>query len=171
MRHCLTAIGVISLLLGAGCETTKECSLVGCQNSFTATVRSADGSFPSGAHRVQVLSDSSTLNCAFTFPTGAGTAQPVCDGGMTVAVWPETTCTDTMATGTASHSCDPIPGKFVETITVVGTPGQVHAWQYVDDAPILDVAAAPTYQISMPNGPGCGPSCLQATASWTLTLN
>ena len=42
--------------------------------------------------------------------------------------------------------CDPIPGQFVETITVAGTPGQVHAWQYVDDVAILDAAAAPSYR-------------------------
>ena len=49
-----------------------------------------------------------------------------------------------------------------------GTPGQVHAWQYVDDAPILDVAVAPQYQDSQPNGPGCPPVCRQASLAWTM---
>ena len=52
--------------------------------------------------------------------------------------------------------------------TLMGAPGQVHVWQYVDDATILDVAAAPSYQESQPNGPECAPVCRQASLSWTL---
>ena len=65
------------------------------------------------------------------------------------AAFTETNCTVTR--------CDPIPGQFVETITVAGTPGQVHAWQYVDDVAILDAAAAPSYEDYCPNGPECEP--------------
>jgi len=160
MGNSLVCIGII-LLGGAaavgGCGG-KACKLVGCSDGFSASVRSADGSFPSGLHRIEVLADSAALTYTFTFPLEVGSI-PVC-GGFSVMVFSATTCTDTR--------CDPIPGQFFETITVPGTPGQVHAWQYVDDAAILDAAAAPSYQDLAPNGVECGPVCRQASASWTL---
>ncbi|HXU06211.1 MAG TPA: hypothetical protein VN903_34890 [Polyangia bacterium] len=145
----------------------KGCTLVGCSDQFSATIRSADGSFPSGAHRIELLVDSTSLTCSFT-ATADGQAQPSCGSGMRVTVWPETTCTDTTTNGSVSHQCDPIPGKFYETITLEGTPGQVHAWQYVDDVAILDAATAPTYHANAPNGTECGPICQQASVSWTF---
>ena len=77
-------------------------------------------------------------------------------------------CTETRTDTSVSIHCDPIPGQFVETIGLTGTPAQVHVWQYVDDAAILDAAAAPTYAEARPNGPECAPVCRQASASWTL---
>ena len=63
---------------------------------------------------------------------------------------------------------DTVPGSSVETIQLAGTPAQVHAWQYVDDAAILDVTAAPSDQDVAPNGSECGPTCRQASVAWTL---
>ena len=33
---------------------------------------------------------------------------------------------------------------------------------------ILDQTVSPTYQTNQPNGPGCGPTCHQAGADWTI---
>jgi hypothetical protein len=171
MRHGLMGLALVLAGAGAstGCFSVKGCTEIGCLDGFSAAVRSADGSFPSGAHRVEVLVGASSLNCAFTYPLpmigGGSVQQPVCDAGLAVVIGPETTCTESMMT---SYPCDPIAGKFVETIGLSGTPGQVHAWQYVDDAPILDVAVTPTYQIYAPNGSECGPICHLASASWTF---
>jgi hypothetical protein len=147
----------------------KSCGLVGCLDSFGASVQRADGSFPSGMHRIEILADSTTFRCMFIYPLliqGGAEVQPACDFGLFVSVLPETVCTDT-STG---QRCDPIPGRFVETISLNSTPGQVHAWQYVDDVAILDAAAAPSYQDFYPNGPDCDPVpvCRHASASWTL---
>jgi hypothetical protein len=171
MRHCLMGIALIGAgaLASSGCISAKGCTEIGCIDGFSAAVRSADGSFPSGAHLVEVLVGASSLKCAFTYPLpnigGGSVQQPLCEAGLTVMILPETTCSASMM---ASYPCDPIAGKFVETIGLSGTPGQVHAWQYVDDAPILDVAAAPTYQSYAPNGSECGPVCREASASWTF---
>lgn len=139
-------------LAACGSETTKTCTLIGCQDEFVALVRSADGFLPSGMHRVELLVDGVTLMCTFKVPLeaapGGGLVQPTCPAGLSVTVM--------------------FTVEDVEIITVPGTPGQVHAWQYVDDRAILDVAAAPTYQENAPNGPGCGPICRQASVSWTL---
>ena len=170
------AIGTLCLggvLAAGGCSGPKACTLIGCFDQFSASVRRADGSFPSGSHRVEVLADGASLTCTFTFPaaaaSGGGYVYAACPSGLTVSVSAAVTCTD-VTTGTAvSHRCEPILGQFVESISLTGTPAQVHVWQYVDDAAILDAAAAPTYQDSQPNGPECGPVCRQASALWTMS--
>jgi hypothetical protein len=141
----------------SGCSS-KTCATRGCSAGFTAKVTSADGSFPSGMYRIELLVDGTSLTCTFAYPA-AMLMQPLCSGFF-VAFLPETICTDTR--------CDAIPGRFFETMTVTGTPGQVHAWQYVDDVPILDAAVAPSYQDERPNGPECEPVCRQASVAWTL---
>jgi hypothetical protein len=165
----LLACGLAAM---GACTSTKMCTLIGCSDGFSANVRRADGSFPSGAHRVEVVVDGARTTCAFTFPlgtaTGGGVSQPACPSPLTVAVWPLTACSDMSGDGAVSRRCDPIADRYQETIGVSGTPGQVHAWQYVDDAAILDAAAAPIYQDVTPNGPECGPVCRQASVAWTL---
>ena len=160
MRNSLVCIGIV-LLGGAaaagGCGG-KVCTLIGCGYGLTASVHSADGRFPSGMHRIELMADGNTWTCTFAYPA-ALQMQPLCSG-IRVEFLTETICTETR--------CDPIPGQYVETITVAGTPGQVHVWQYVDDVPILDAAAAPSYEESWPNGPECGPACRQASLSRTL---
>ena len=151
MRSGLVGIGMLLICgvpaVGSGCSSTKACSLIGCTDGFSANVGPGEiGSLPSGSHRLEVIVDSVILICAFQILLG--TTAPTCSTGLNVLVAPA--------------------GQGVETITVAGTPGQVHAWQYADDVPILDAAAAPSYQESRPNGPDCEPVCRQASASWTL---
>jgi hypothetical protein len=131
----------------------KACTLIGCHDQFLAGVSSSDGLLPSGMHRIEVLADGASLMCTFTAPLqaapGGGLMQPSCPTGLTVIV-------------------TPAADAQVETISLAGTPAQVHVWQYVDDVAILDAAVAPSYVETQPNGPGCPPICRQASASWTL---
>jgi len=151
----------------AACESTKVCPTIGCVDGFTATVQRADGSFPSGTHRIEALVDGVTLKCTFTFPL-AGTVQPTCDAGLNVMVVPAQICIDTHNGQSSGVSCSPIAGQFSETVTLAGTPGQVHVWQTVDDAAILDAAVAPQYADVRPGGPDCEVVCRQASTAWTL---
>jgi hypothetical protein len=150
------------MLALSGCAG-NICLETGCADQVYATVTSADGSFPSGTHRVEVLADGVTRTCTFTFPlaTGAGghDVQPTCGNGLSVGVYPQLAC--------GGDACQPIPGKFEEIITVDGTPAQVHAWQYVDDVAILDAAAAPSYRGAR-TSPDCPPACQTASVTWTL---
>jgi hypothetical protein len=156
--------------VGGGCSS-KACTTAGCFDNVTATVKRADGSFPTGMHRIEILADGATLMCTFTFAEespGIGRATPACPSGLMVAVGNDQVCTETRTGNAVSLRCDPIPGQFVETITLPGTPAQIHVWQYVDDAAILDAAGAPSYAEVFPNGPECGGACRQASESWTL---
>jgi hypothetical protein len=158
--------------LGVGGCSTKICTEVACSDGFSATIRRADGSFPSGMHRLEALVDGVTHTCTFDFPLttlpSGGTAPATCSGSVGVNVSPAVTCTEIRTDQYVAQKCDPIPGQFVETIFVARTPAQVHVWQYVDDAAILDAAVAPSYVDYAPNGPECEPVCRQASASWTL---
>jgi hypothetical protein len=173
MRNWLVGVGVIAACAGvaaAGC-TTKACTLIGCTDGFSASVRRADGSFPAGMHRIEVTADGVTLMCTFTFAEtspGIGQVFAQCPAGLGVMVSNALKCTEIRTDTSVSQRCDPIPGQFVETISLPGTPAQVHAWQYVGDAAILDAAAAPSYADYFPNGPECGGACRQASASWTM---
>lgn len=164
----MIAVGAAAVM--GGCSS-QVCTARGCVASFTATVKRSDGSFPAGMHRIEILADGVTQMCTFPFAEtspGVGRADVFCLPGLTVNVSNAQACTETRNGNSVSLSCVPITGQFVETITLMGTPGQVHVWQYVDDAAILDAAVAPSYADYFPNGPECGGACRQASASWTL---
>ncbi|HEY7373711.1 MAG TPA: hypothetical protein VIF57_16230 [Polyangia bacterium] len=165
-------VGALAFAAAAPACASKTCSTVGCFDQFTAKVQRADGSFPSGAHRIDVVADGVSLSCTFDFPIealpGGGAAAPTCSSGLTAFVGPATVCTQATVSGGSTYTCDPIPGQYVESIALAGTPAQLHASQSVDGASILDVVAAPSYQDVQPNGPECGTVCRQASASWTL---
>src|SRR5436190_9805127 len=55
---------------GSGVQT-RACTLIGCADNFSATVQRADGSFPGGAHRVEVLAEGVSSTCTFTFSSDA----------------------------------------------------------------------------------------------------
>ena len=175
MRNCVVVVGIFLLggaVIGMSGCSSKTCATSACQDGFTAKVRRTDGSFPNGTHRIEVLVGAASSSCTFTFPLetspSGGAVLPTCPTGLAVSVGPAEICTETVTGTGVSYRCDPIPGQFVETISLSGTPGQIHVWQYVDDVPILDAAAAPSYEEARPNGPECEPVCRQASVSWTL---
>jgi len=164
---------VAAVLPGApGCLLPKSCTEIGCSDQFVAAVRRADGSFPSGMHRVDVTADGVTLSCTFTFPATAansgGFVDATCPPGLIVTVGPLQTCTTMTVGNSVVQTCDPVPGQFAEAIAMPGTPAQIHASQYVDGVAILDASAAPSYQDYAPNGKECGPICHQASVDWML---
>ncbi len=146
------------------------CTDIGCEDQFSATVTMDATLVPAGTHTVDVVADGAAMSCTFSFPpadsTGGLPAQ--CSSGLTVFVQPATVCTTTQTATTASQQCQPIEGKFTESIWVSGTPSVVQVQQLVDGTVILDQTVSPTYQTSEPNGPGCGPICHQGGAEWTI---
>jgi hypothetical protein len=174
MRMVL-ATGVVLL---AACSSgvpgsgTHACTLIGCQDQFTATAQDANGSLPSGMHTIQVTADGATLSCSFTLPLanlpGGGTAGIDCPIGLHVQVLQPSTC---IATGTPNYktqTCTPVAGKLNEIIVITGKPTTVHVTETVDGATFLDETATPAYKTSQPNGPDCDPICSQASAEWVL---
>jgi hypothetical protein len=139
------------------------CDPTPCASEFSARVRSVDGSFPSGTHRIEVVADGASLSCSFVFPLATGAngraVLPTCDAGLFVDVSPQLSC--------GGDVCQPIDGKFEEVLIVSGAPAEVRVKQSVDGVAILDVVAAPSY-VGARTSPECPPVCQVASASWTL---
>ena len=166
MRYLRWAgVMVVASLAMAGCES-KSCALRGCSNQFSATLSRADGSFPAGAHRVDIIADGVTMSCAFNF-AGSGVVA-TCPSGLDVTVGPAETCMEFRSGNGVGYRCDPIPGQFIERLTLRATPSQMRVVQSVDGVALLDQAMAPTYEAAYPNGPECEPVCQQATATLSL---
>lgn len=160
------------LVFGAAGCFSKACTLVGCADQFSVELARADGTFPAGAHQVEVVADGVPVTCTFTFPLAVlpsgGTASPTCAPGLNVTVFPTTSCTEVRNGSSVSLRCDPIDGQWTEHIDVMGTPSEVQIRQTLDDQLLLDRTAMPVYQATRPNGPDCEPVCRQASETWPL---
>jgi hypothetical protein len=165
MRYLFWAALVVASFAATGCET-KTCTEIGCGNHLSLTVSRADGSFPSGVHQVDVTADGVTRSCTFTF--AGSVVNPACPSGSFVSVNQATTCTETRTGNSVSLRCDPIPGQFVESVSVFGTPRELRIVQSVDGVVLLDQSLSPTYKLARPNGPDCEPVCQQASVALTL---
>jgi hypothetical protein len=165
MRQLLCDLVVLAAFGSAGCDS-KACTTIGCSDQFSATLTRADGSFPAGVHKLDVTADGVMLSCSFTF-AGADVFA-ACPGGLSVSVVTATTCTEIRMGDTVSLRCDPIPGQFIERLSVQGTPRALRIVQSVDEVALMDQTAAPTYQAARPNGADCEPVCQQASATFTL---
>ena len=156
---------VVAVFAAAGCET-KVCTTAGCTDQFTASLSRADGSFPAGAHQVDVTADGVTMSCTFSF-AGSGVGA-TCPPELDVTVGPATTCMEFQVGNATGYRCDPIPGQFIEQLTLRGARRDVRVVQSVDGVVMLDQSIAPTYKLTRPNGPDCEPVCEQASATFTL---
>jgi hypothetical protein len=174
-RRLLLAVMALALPALAGASVScvsKGCPNSNCQNQFAATVTAASASLPSGIHRIDVTADGMMLSCTFAFPLetppSAGTTSPECSFGLTAFVGPAVTCTAFENGGAKGLRCDPIPDQFQESLQIAGTPALVNVEQSVGGAVILQRSATPVYRDNMPNGPGCEPTCRQASAAWSI---
>jgi hypothetical protein len=80
-------------------------------------------------------------------------------------VVPDQTCTFEPSVTGGIQTCVDNPGKYNETISVVGTPTTVHVQQAVGGTILLDQSATPTYADYHPS---CGPVCKEALVTWTM---
>lgn len=154
-----------SLLPGVACAP-KACPLVGCDDSFSAQISVSASGVPAGTHTVTVTVDGATTSCSFQFPPDAATlARGVtCSGNAYVGLTAAQTC---QSSG-GSETCQPVPGQYVESVTVFGTPQSVQVQQTVGGAVILDESVTPSYETYQPNGSGCPPTCQEAAVQWTI---
>jgi len=152
--------------------SSMTCTLVGCEDQFTATVTVTSSAVPAGTHTVVVTADGTSSSCTFTFPpqnlAAGDNAAAQCPAGLAVIVGATEVCTTTQNDQVAASHCDPVPGQFTEEISVMGSPTSIRVEQSVGGTVVLDKSAAPAYQTNEPNGPGCGPICHQAAADWTI---
>jgi hypothetical protein len=145
------------------------CTLVGCEDQFSATLTVDATMVPAGRHTVTVTIDGAAGSCTFQIPPSAELTNDPCSGsGFSMTIGPAEACTTTQSPTVSSQQCQPIDGMFVERLAVAGTPRVIEVQQTVAGAVIFDQTITPTYQTNQPNGPGCGPTCHQGGADWTI---
>ena len=165
----LGGLGCGSSALGSPDAGQMVCTLIGCHDQFSATVTVDSTMVPAGRHTVTVTIDGVAGSCSFQIPPTAGLTNDPCTApGFSMTVDPAQMCATTLSTTVASQQCQPIEGFFVERIAVLGVPSSIEVQQTVGGTVIFDQTVAPTYQTNQPNGPGCEPTCHQATAVWTI---
>jgi len=159
-------------LLSSTCVTTKACTEVGCNDQFSATIEAPLASLPPGMHRLEVIADGTTLTCTFSVPleppASGGWPDPVCSAGLSLSVGPAVMCTTFETDAIKGQRCDPIPDRVSEHLYFSATPTQVAVTQWAGDTMIFQQTATPTYQVSYPNGPDCGPACRQGSVTWSI---
>jgi hypothetical protein len=148
----------------------KLCTLIGCSDSFNATVKPRAGEFPAGTHEVIITVDGApTRTCTFEFPFPGTFQTATCTGsdGLTVMVSPMMDCRTLTQGDAVSQTCTPSPGKFQERLSIPGLPANVRITQRLaGGATYLERHATPGYQEVFPNGKDCGAVCKQAAADW-----
>lgn len=148
------------------------CTTIGCSDQFSAIVTLDATMVAAGTDTLDVTADLLKATCAFPFPPadlppGEG-VMTSCSTGLTLLISPVQVCTTMQTPTVISQQCQPVPGKFTETIRLSGTPSAIHVQQRVEGLVLLDQTVSPTYQVNQPNGPMCGPICHQASATWMI---
>ena len=154
-----------------GTSSSQEmvCTNLNCEDLFAAQVLLNSNSVPSGMHTLTVVADGVTASCTFPFPPDfSNNSGGKCSGNLSVVVQAAETCQSGAGDGAITEQCDSLPGQFTELIVLKGTPASVQVQQATGGSLILDESVMPSYLTNEPNGPGCPPTCEQATAQWTL---
>jgi hypothetical protein len=155
-----------------GCFT-KSCTDMGCISALSVTLRTSDGSWPEGAYDVALSVDGVETVCSFRLPeklpSSAGASTGLnCGTDVRFEIRPESQCEMGCDVNTCWQGCRPIPGKFVQAISVNGTPSQIELSVVRDGQEILAKHVDPNYQETFPNGPECGPACRHATLEFAI---
>ena len=165
----LSAIACHSGAVSSTDASSRDCTLVGCQDMFTAAISMSGSTLKAGIHTLETDSDGTmrtcTVNITQPFLDGMNSGTDVgavsCDDGIRVYLTTETTCTSTTSAdgGVTSTGCVPIPGRFIERISIAGLPTNVRVRQLLNGVAIFDESQSVTYTANRPNGPTCEPEC------------
>lgn len=163
--------GLATIAAASGC-VVKQCTEIGCDDSFSITATTADKRWAPGEYALDLSVDGAEVSCAYTWTNtpqvGGGGVFVQCSPAVTVSVDPVTRCTVTSDRDSVSQSCTPIPGQFTQRITVQGTPARVDVVVQRDGAVVGERSFTPAYEKLYPNGEACGPVCRQDAQDWEL---
>lgn len=171
---CILLTANVAACSSSSSENPKACTLLGCQDLFTASVSADVGVLPSGENTVTVEADGAIFSCTFSLSgqnsSDGGISAVQCQDGanLGVLVMSATTCMTGASDGAMGRACKPIPGKLTEYITIRGTPHSVRVKQSAAGTLLFEDTTTPTYQAQQPNGPGCGPICQYGGVTVTL---
>jgi hypothetical protein len=161
----LLTIGALPLLTGSCGVGGKACTLIGCSDQLSVRLKTED-SWPDGQYTLDLRVEDSVERCVFTapddLPQNGALTQLACGTRVQAMIWPRTTCvTANHPDGSASNSCQPIPGQFEISLQVAGNPKRFGVELWRDDQSLASDTRQPQYERTYPNGPDCGEGCSQ----------
>lgn len=155
-----------------GCELGKACTDVGCLDGVWVTAAPASGEWPAGDYELELTLDGSTQKCGFHLPDDLPTAGRVttldCGQGIQAGLEQRSECHETTSGNAVSQSCTPLPDQYELRFSLQSKPKSLGIALSRDGNVFFNDSVAPSYQISEPNGPECGPTCRQAHVDLTL---
>ncbi|WP_438005021.1 hypothetical protein WME89_40730 [Sorangium sp. So ce321] len=163
--------GLATIAAAYGC-ITRECTEIGCLDSFSIITTTADKSWAAGEYALELSVDGDEVSCSYTWTNtpqaGGGGVFVQCSPTVTVSIDAATRCTETSDDDSVSQSCTPIPGQFAQGITIHGTPARVDVMVRRDGELVGKRSFTPEYRTSYPNGEACGPACRGDAQGWEL---
>lgn len=134
------------------------CTEMGCQNGLSMSLEPG-AQWPAGDYRIEIDADGASQVCTVTLPLKA------CGAG------PSVTCSGA-ALATIGESGCALPAREhgLSSLHFDGTPRQGKVTISRGGAPLITQDLAPTYRWVQPNGSGCGPQCLQGSATLRVPL-
>jgi len=152
---------ILLVAAGAGgCERLHSCSLIGCQDGASLSLRRGDDMPPGLALSLEL--DGRTVECPA--PPVGGSAP--CDTTVSIESREMVSCTEVQTKEARGLTCVP-NGKFEEIISIRGTPASVRVTTHAG-ADGTERTFQPQYKTSQPNGPDCEPTCRQWSEVWVL---
>jgi hypothetical protein len=159
-----------------GCETeTHACSDVGCIDSVSFQIKTADGTWPDGAYTVELTANGASYACSMTLPDDLpanGSISTIrCEPPLSyvgVTLRTDVLCTEHHDATSGSQSCTPVPGHYTLSGSLASTPSTLSLRVTRDSGLLVEQSLPLTYSTTQPNGPDCGPTCRQASVELTL---
>jgi hypothetical protein len=161
---------IVALLLAGGCASKSDgpapggsseptqagCTEIGCQDGLLVRV-TPTSAWPSGEYTFTIEADSGTTVCTGSLPLPACETRAISCDGNDVQVT-ESGC----ALEPSQHAFGDLmftsaPASLTVTVTRDGQQVGSRSW-------------TPEYQTVQPNGPGCEPTCTNATVELALTF-
>lgn len=140
--------------LGPGCNSMcaakDECTEAGCTDGVTLQFVAAASGFAAGAYALDIDRDGDASTCTFVVSDGPGCAIAPCVT--------DTTCN-------ALYDLSGVPPQIVLPLPIATA---LSVTLSRDGDPLVDGDPPLAYALSAPNGPGCGPVCATATATFQL---
>ncbi|WP_437659174.1 hypothetical protein [Sorangium sp. So ce1182] len=165
------AAGLATIAAAYGC-LHRECTEIGCHDSFSIITTTADKSWAAGEYALELSVDGDEVSCSYTWTNtpqaGGGGVFVQCSPTVTVSIDAAMRCTETSDHDSVSQSCTPIPGQFAQGITIHGTPARVDVMVRRDGELVGKRSFTAEYRTSYPNGEACGPACRGDAQGWEL---
>lgn len=156
--HCAALCSIVTMCLvgcgGAPASTpppSRACTDIGCSDGLRVELAPATGSWAPGSYVFAIVTPTGTTTCEGALPL------PACETGRAFR------CAGPPVLITESGCALPAEAHGFSTLELAAGPPAVTITISKDGVELVRRELAPSYQTTSPNGPGCEPTCRQAS--------